>query len=53
MSCGAPNGEIDEGKRIMNEVLAAKDSPTDSESAHEDFASDKSEPRGGEKNSGL
>ncbi|KAF5965119.1 hypothetical protein FCOIX_13092 [Fusarium coicis] len=42
MSCGAPNGEIDEGKRIMNEVLdAAKDSPTDGESANEDFASDK------------
>lgn len=53
MSCGAPNGEIDEGKRIMNEVLdAAKDSPTDGESAHEDFASDKSEPSGGKENSG-
>ncbi|KAK2672964.1 hypothetical protein RAB80_010507 [Fusarium oxysporum f. sp. vasinfectum] len=45
MSCGALNGEIDEGKRIMNEVLdAAKDAPTDGESAHEDFASDKGEP---------
>ncbi|SCO87298.1 uncharacterized protein FRV6_11425 [Fusarium oxysporum] len=45
MSCGALNGEIDEGKRIMNEVLdAAKDAPTDGESAHEDFASDKGDP---------
>lgn len=53
MSCGAPNGEIDEGKRIMNEVLdAAKGSPTDGESAHEDFASDKSEPSGGKGNPG-
>ncbi|KAM0208606.1 hypothetical protein ACHAPA_010953 [Fusarium lateritium] len=45
MSCGALNGEIDEGKRIMNEVLgAAKDADTDSDSAQEHFAREDSEP---------
>jgi hypothetical protein len=45
MSCGALNGEIDEGKRIMNEVLgAAKDADTDSDSTHEHFAREDSEP---------
>jgi hypothetical protein len=45
MSCGASNGEIDEGKRIMNEVLdAAKGVETDGDSVHEDFAPEAGEP---------
>ncbi|KAJ4128264.1 hypothetical protein NW768_008552 [Fusarium equiseti] len=45
MSCGASNGEIDEGKRIMNEVLdAAKGLETDGDSVHEEFAPEVSEP---------
>jgi hypothetical protein len=45
MSCGASNGEIDEGKRIMNEVLdAAKSAETDDDSAHEEFAPEDGEP---------
>ncbi|RGP61511.1 hypothetical protein FLONG3_10481 [Fusarium longipes] len=45
MSCGASNGEIDEGKRIMNEVLdAAKNADTEGDSAHEEFAPEDIEP---------
>ncbi|KAM0340765.1 hypothetical protein ACHAPU_010356 [Fusarium lateritium] len=45
MSCGALNGEIDEGKRIMNEVLGtAQGVDSDSDSAHEHFAREDSEP---------
>ncbi|KAM0545941.1 hypothetical protein HYE67_001080 [Fusarium culmorum] len=45
MSCGASNGELDEGRRIMNEVLdAAKSAEIDGGSAHEEFAREDSEP---------
>jgi hypothetical protein len=42
MACGAPNGEMDEGRKIVKEVLgagqaaAARDAPAESESARED-----------------
>ncbi|KAJ4253280.1 hypothetical protein NW762_010435 [Fusarium torreyae] len=44
MSCGALNGEIDEGKRIVNEVLdAAKDAAAEESTTDED-ADEASEP---------